>query len=375
MFRANRTKSIRAPAITELFLPSATVFSFANDPCDKNFVNQGTAPATRRANCIAAGIDPTTFVSNVVNATAIGTTSGNTNLQSETADSRTVGVVLQPRFIPRLNIQVDLIDIKLTEAIETLSLVQVLDACYDASDYPSNPSCQAFTRGATHQITNFHVGYVNAGLLEFRGITAALDYTFDLPRSLGSVQTRINYLDTKKILSQVGSASPNELSGELANSPGVPQSKGRSTWTTAMGPLGGIGRAVHRFHQFQQPEHATSQDYWAAWRLVADQYDAVLQRGQELHGAAHRRQRVQQGAAVSGDGRGAGQFHQSHTLYFSGIIGRTYLVSASLTSEARLALPSGGHRGSRFIRRQAQFLVESAPARASYNGNTQASQA
>ncbi len=70
MFRANRTKSIRAPAITELFLPSATVFSFANDPCDKNFYQQGTAPATRKANCIAAGIDPTTFVSNVVNATA-----------------------------------------------------------------------------------------------------------------------------------------------------------------------------------------------------------------------------------------------------------------------------------------------------------------
>jgi len=112
MFRANRTKSIRAPAITELFLPSATVFSFANDPCDKNFYQQGTAPATRKANCIAAGIDPTTFVSNVVNATAIGTTSGNTSLESETADSRTYGVVLQPRLIPRLNIQVDYIDIK-----------------------------------------------------------------------------------------------------------------------------------------------------------------------------------------------------------------------------------------------------------------------
>ena len=56
-FRANRTKSIRAPAITELFLPSATAFSFANDPCDKNFVGQGTAPATRAANCKAAGIN------------------------------------------------------------------------------------------------------------------------------------------------------------------------------------------------------------------------------------------------------------------------------------------------------------------------------
>ena len=57
--RANKTRSIRAPAVTELFLPSSTGFEFANDPCDKNFVGQGTAPATRKANCIAAGIDPT----------------------------------------------------------------------------------------------------------------------------------------------------------------------------------------------------------------------------------------------------------------------------------------------------------------------------
>ena len=85
--RANRTKSIRAPAITELFLPAATSFQFANDPCDHNFVNQGTAPATRKTNCAAAGIDTATFTSNVVNATALGTSSGNANLQSETADS------------------------------------------------------------------------------------------------------------------------------------------------------------------------------------------------------------------------------------------------------------------------------------------------
>ena len=73
--RANRTKSIRAPAITELFLPSATSFQFANDPCDKNYSNQGLDPAVRQKNCQAAGINPSTFVSNVVNATALGTNS------------------------------------------------------------------------------------------------------------------------------------------------------------------------------------------------------------------------------------------------------------------------------------------------------------
>ena len=330
MFRANRTKSIRAPAITELFLPSATVFSFANDPCDKNFVGQGTAPATRAKNCAAAGIDTSTFVSNVVNATAIGTTSGNTGLQSEIADSRTIGVVLQPRWVPKLNIQVDYIDIKLSQAIETLSLVQVLDACYDSSDYPNNPSCHAFTRGPTGQITNFHVGYVNAGLLEFKGITSSVDYTFDLPASLGAMQWGINYLDTKELLSQVGSASPNELSGELANAPGVPRTKatidakylkGPFSWDWQAQFLGAIN--------FNNQNTATTQDYFGVghWWLINSTIafsptknftarlivDNVFNKEPPFPALA--------GAQAN--------FTPATTLYFSGILGRTYLVSAN----------------------------------------------
>jgi iron complex outermembrane recepter protein len=330
LFRANRTKSIRAPAITELFLPSATVFSFANDPCDKNYVNQGTAPATRRANCIAAGINPDTFVSNVVNATAIGTTSGNTNLMSEVADSRTVGVVLQPRWVPKLNLQVDYIHIKLTDAIETLSLVQVLDACYDSSDYPNNPSCQAFTRGPTHQITGFHVGYVNAGLLEFKGITAELGYTFDLPRSLGSMQWRINYLDTKEILSQVGSASPNELSGELVNSPGVPRKKGTIDADYRYGPFGWDWQAQYvGAINFNNMNTATSQDYWGvgAWWLinttlsynVGKNFTARL----IVDNVFDKEPPFPAMAGVQAN------FSNATTLYFSGIMGRTYVVSAN----------------------------------------------
>jgi outer membrane receptor protein involved in Fe transport len=330
MFRANRTKSIRAPAITELFLPSAKIFSFANDPCDVNFYQQGTAPATRKANCIAAGIDPTTFVSNVVNASAIGTTSGNTDLQSETADSRTVGVVLQPRFIPKLNIQVDLIDIKLTEAIETLSLVQVLDACYDSADYPSNPACAAFTRGPTHQITDYHVGYVNAGLLEFRGLTAALDYTFDLPRALGSMQWRLNYLDTKKILSQVGSASPNELSGELANSPGVPQTKGSIDLDYRYGPFGWDwqGQYIGAIN-FNNQNTATSQDYFAVghWWLINTTLSYNVGKNFTtrliVDNVFNKEPPFPAMAGVQAN------FSNPTTLYFSGIIGRTYLVSAN----------------------------------------------
>jgi iron complex outermembrane recepter protein len=223
-FRGNKTKSIRAPSITELFLPSATSFSFANDPCDKNFVGQGAVPATREANCAAAipGYNPATFASNVVNATVAGTTSGNTSLESETAFSKTFGVVLRPRFAPKLNISVDYIDIALKNAIQSLTLTDNLDACYDSSNYPDNPSCTSFTRNAAGQITNFHAGYVNAGTLEFTGIQAALDYTFDLPWALGSLETSAHYLDTQRLKSQIATAAPNDIAGQI----GYSKSKG-----------------------------------------------------------------------------------------------------------------------------------------------------
>ncbi|MGC1523591.1 MAG: TonB-dependent receptor [Steroidobacteraceae bacterium] len=330
IFRANRTKSIRAPAITELFLPSATVFSFANDPCDKNFVGQGTAPATRAANCKAAGIDTSTFVSNVVNATAIGTTSGNTGLQSEIADSRTIGVVLQPRWVPRLSFTLDYVDIKLAQAIETLTLVQVLDACYDSTSYPNNPSCQAFTRNSAGQITGFHVGYVNAGLLEAEVIQSSVDYSFNLPANLGGMDWRINYLDTKKLLSQVGSASPNELSGELANAPGIPKTKATFDAKYLKGPFSWDWQATFLGRiNFNNQNTATTQDYFGvgSWWLINSTLaysptknftarlivDNVFNKEPPFPALA--------GAQAN--------FTPATTLYFSGIIGRTYVLAAN----------------------------------------------
>jgi iron complex outermembrane recepter protein len=131
-------------------------------------------------------------------------------------------VVLRPRFVPKLNISVDYIDIALKDAIESLTLTDNLDACYDSSNFPNNPSCGAFTRSSAGQITNFHAGYVNAGLLEFTGIQAALDYTFELPWSLGSLQTSAHYLDTSRLKSQIATAAPLDISGQI----GYSKSKG-----------------------------------------------------------------------------------------------------------------------------------------------------
>jgi outer membrane receptor protein involved in Fe transport len=325
--RANRTKSIRAPAITELFLPAATSFQFANDPCDKNFVDQGTAPATRAANCKAAGINTATFTSNVVNATAKGTSSGNTDLQSEVADSRTIGIVFRPRWVPRLNISVDYIDIRLADAIETLTLQQLLYACYDSTSYPNNPSCSSFSRNAEGQITTFHAGYVNAGLLHFQGIQAGLDYTFDLPANVGKIETRASYLEERQLVSQIGSASPIQYAGQL----GAPTSKGTVDATYLKGPVSWNVQAIFvGSANFNNLNTETSQNiltihpWWLINSTVGYEVTKAITTRLIVDNVFNKQPPF---PSIAGTG---GNFADATTQYFSGIIGRTYLLSAAV---------------------------------------------
>ena len=330
-FRANKTKSIRAPSITELFLPTATVGSFANDPCDQNFVNQGPVPATRLKNCEAAlagipgGYNPASFQSQVVNATATGTTSGNSGLQSEIAFSKTFGVVLRPRFLPKFNLSVDYIDIALKEAIASLTLTDNLDACFDSADFPANPSCNSFTRNAAGQISNFHTGFVNAGLLEFTGIQAAMDYTFDLPWSLGSLQTSAHYLDTSRLKSQVATAAPNDISGQL----GYSKSKGSIDLLYANRGFSWDWQGIFVGPaQFNNQNTPTSQDILGvgAWWLINSTLGMKFTPAFKVQLIVDNVfNKLPPFPAAAGTG---GNYTPQTTTYFSGILGRTLQLQA-----------------------------------------------
>ena len=331
MFRGNKTKSIRAPSITELFLPTATSFQFSNDPCDKNFYKQGTDPATRLANCTAAlasaGQMPPTFNSNVVNATAQGTTSGNTDLMSETAFSKTYGVVLRPRWVPKLNISVDYIDINLKGAISALTLQDNMVACYDSTNYPNDPACSTFTRNpATGQVTDFHAGYVNAGILHFSGIQAALDYPFDLPRSLGTIETRANYLGTQRLDSQIGGASVNSLAGVIGTSKtkitiDLLYTKQSFSWDWQ-----GIYIGPANFNNSNLPTDVNYFGVGGWWLINTTLGYSVTPQFKVQFIIDNVFNKLPPFPALAGTG---GNFVPATTQYFSGIIGRTMLLSAA----------------------------------------------
>ena len=179
-FVGNYTESTRLPSIAELFTPTSGAFSFAADPCDNRNIGQAPDVALRTANCQAVGLDPTSFVSNIVNATALGATGGNPFLVPETSEAFTVGVIIEPRFIENFSFKADYISVDIEQAISNVNLTQNLNACFDSPNFPNLAVCDTFTRDAGGQIVDFITGQANAGLFDTEFLQFQSSYFYDV---------------------------------------------------------------------------------------------------------------------------------------------------------------------------------------------------
>jgi len=187
-FRGNFTHSIRSPSITEFANPSQSSFGFADDPCDRTAIGQGPNPTARAANCLAAfkalgltAADLASYDSLAAQRSFRQGTAGDPTLQNETADSWTVGAILQPTFIPRLTISADYVDIKVKGVISSFGADDVLDACYDSATYPNNTYCTRVARDSSGQLSNVISGYINGDQLRYRGIVSQGEYRIPTP--------------------------------------------------------------------------------------------------------------------------------------------------------------------------------------------------
>lgn len=184
-FRGNFTRSIRSPAVGEISLPRSPGFFFAVDPCDTDELVNGPDPATRQANCTAAGI-PNNFQSRSNQATFGGVTVGNPDLENERARSWSAGVVLNPTFLPNFTASFDYVNIRLRNAISFFGASAVLASCYDSPDFPNNDFCSRFTRNTTagpnlNQLNFVQTSFFNADRLDYEGVLADVDYRVDTP--------------------------------------------------------------------------------------------------------------------------------------------------------------------------------------------------
>lgn len=199
-FRGAYTRAIRAPSVTELFNPSSSSFVFATDPCDAGEVTRGPSPATRAANCRAAGV-PTNFTALSNQRSFPGFVFGNATLTNEKSDAFTAGVVFEPRFLRGLAITVDYVDITLKNAISQFSTDQVAASCYDSTTFPSNPFCTLVQRDpGTRQLSRIGTSFFNSAQLSYKGILADVKYVAETPflgaDSTVALSATYQYLDT-----------------------------------------------------------------------------------------------------------------------------------------------------------------------------------
>ena len=196
-FRGNYTRSFRSPGITDLFLPQVNTFAFVPDLCQNAQIGQGAVPDIRTRNCNAfrAAFPGTDFSSPDPASTASvpARSGGNPNLENEEAESYTFGVILQPRFIPRLALSADYVSITLTGPIANLTVAQIASGCFDNEVFDTsdvlnaNTFCSRINRDPTTgrvvgdpQNPAVTSGFVNGQEIKFRGIQGTLGYSLPL---------------------------------------------------------------------------------------------------------------------------------------------------------------------------------------------------
>ncbi len=198
-FRGAYNRAVRAPNIQELFATPTVGLSGSTDPCAI------TVTATDYG-CIAQGL--TVGASTVANPAGQynGLIGGNPNLTPEKATTKTFGVVLQPRFIPRLAMTVDYYDIKITDAISPPNQDAILKDCVSNATATFTPlSCGLVHRDPSGSIWLTPGGYVdnipnNIGSTRTKGIEVGLSYTQPVG-SFGKLSFSMNgtYLDKYKV--------------------------------------------------------------------------------------------------------------------------------------------------------------------------------
>jgi iron complex outermembrane recepter protein len=166
LLRTTWSEGFRAPSILELFQGGRETTFQAVDPC-----NGGGAG---RVGC--AGV-PTSYNQTQFGAGTIrGVTGGNPDLQAETAETVSVGIVLTPRWVDGLSLAVDWFKIDIDDAIASRSAQQILNACANRG----GSNCNLVQRDAeTGEVLRLRQAVSNFTSVEVEGIDFTLRYAFD----------------------------------------------------------------------------------------------------------------------------------------------------------------------------------------------------
>ena len=150
-FRVTRSRDIRAPNLNEYF-----------------------AGGTSNTNTVLDRFNNSSPVSYQ------GFNQGNAALNPEKADAIGIGAVVQPGFLPGFSASVDYFDVKIKDAIGSVSAQTIVDYCFEGN----TSFCSAITRGpnagGVQVIQQIRIQPFNLALQQVRGFDLESTYRFDL---------------------------------------------------------------------------------------------------------------------------------------------------------------------------------------------------
>lgn len=224
-FRASFQHAVRAANIVELFsAQSFNLFDIAGDPCGAQAPN----PDATAAECIATGV-PAILVGSPNLDSPAGQyqlfQGGNPNLQPEASDTKTFGVILQPRFLPKLAMSIDYYDIEIEDTISTFGPSNTLTACYTNNDADAcsrvirNPGTGQLWLGTGRVVdTN-----INIGSLQTSGIDVNLNYAGIELGSLGDLSISMTGTFVDELITNPGPGiAAYDCAGLFADDCGLP---------------------------------------------------------------------------------------------------------------------------------------------------------
>lgn len=247
-FRGTYNRAVRAPNIQDLFAPQHVALDGADDPCS------GDAPELTQAQCANTGVSAAQYGNITANPAGQynGLIGGTSSLRPEVATTKTAGVVIRPRFMPRLALTADYYDIKIKNAISTIGEDTILTTCGTTGN---QAICGLIHRNPVGSLWLSPDGYVtdvklNIGGEHTRGVDFTGSYTQEIG-TYGSLGFNLagTYLD--KFIIDNGIATPYDCRGyygAVCGAP-LPKFKGKARLSyTSPGGLGISGQWRYVYH-------------------------------------------------------------------------------------------------------------------------------
>jgi len=196
--RGSYQRAVRVPSIFESFLPDrrSEWFVMRPEPCANSPLSPRNGPDGPRveALCIAQGV-PAELLPDFPWESVVTTAGGNPDLEPETADTLTTGIVVHPGFespwFRDLQFTVDWYRIEIDDTVEFIDTLTAVFNCFDPAFNPGfaadNYWCTLFGRdSATGKIVNSVDTYRNLATSITSGVDFELDWRLPVgPGELG----------------------------------------------------------------------------------------------------------------------------------------------------------------------------------------------